>query len=99
MSPLLAPADIAARLAALNAAAAAPWTLEGNAIAKTFTFADFDAAFAFMTRVAAEAARLDHHPDWRNAWNRAEVRLTTHDAGGLTGLDFALATAMERLAR
>ena len=55
-----------------------------------FRFADFRTAFAFMTRVALAAERADHHPEWSNVYNRVDVRLTTHDAGGLTGRDFAL---------
>ncbi len=96
---LLPEHEIASCPADLNAASAQPWVRAGNAITKVYTFADFAAAFAFMTRVAAEAECLGHHPDWRNAWNRVEVSLTTHDAGGLTGLDFRLAAAIEALSR
>jgi 4a-hydroxytetrahydrobiopterin dehydratase len=69
-----------------------------DAIERTFTFADFSAAFGFMTRVALVAEKLDHHPEWRNVWNRVEVTLSTHDAGGLTVRDIALAEAMDRIA-
>ncbi len=69
-----------------------------NALSKTFLFADFAAAFAFMTRIASVAEQLNHHPDWRNVWNRVEVRLSTHDAGGITTLDFRLAAAMDEAA-
>ena len=71
----------------------AAWTLEpeGNAIARRFVFPDFAAAFGFMTQVALHAERHDHHPEWSNVYNRVDVRLTTHDAGGLTERDFALA--------
>lgn len=69
-----------------------------DAISKTFTFKDFNAAFGFMTRVALVAERMDHHPEWRNVWNRVEVTLSTHDAGGLTGHDLKLAEAMDRIA-
>lgn len=96
---LLPEHEIVSRLAELNAASAQPWVRTGHAISRVYTFADFAAAFAFMTRVAAEAERLGHHPDWRNAWNRVEVSLTTHDAGGLTGLDFQLAAAIEAFSR
>ncbi|MFZ5699446.1 MAG: 4a-hydroxytetrahydrobiopterin dehydratase [Pseudomonadota bacterium] len=95
---LLSPHEIATRLANLNAAGVEPWVLRDNALHKTFRFADFSAAFAFMTRVALVAERLNHHPDWSNAWNRVEVRLSTHDAGGITTLDFLLAQEMETLA-
>lgn len=71
------------------------WSLDGDSICKRFEFDDFVAAFGWMTQVAAEAERLAHHPDWRNVYNRVEVRLSTHDADGLTELDFALAQSME----
>ena len=70
----------------------------GDAIAKTYRFADFSAAFAWMTRCAAIADTMNHHPDWRNVYNRVEVILTTHSARGLTALDLELAAAMDRLA-
>jgi 4a-hydroxytetrahydrobiopterin dehydratase len=69
-----------------------------DAIAKTFVFADFNAAFGFMTRVALVAEKMDHHPEWSNVYKTVEVTLSTHDAGGVTGLDIALAEAMERIA-
>jgi 4a-hydroxytetrahydrobiopterin dehydratase len=69
-----------------------------DAISKTFTFKDFSAAFGFMTRVAMAAERMNHHPEWFNVWNRVEVTLSTHDAGGLTERDLKLAEAMDRLA-
>ncbi|MBN9319719.1 MAG: 4a-hydroxytetrahydrobiopterin dehydratase [Caulobacterales bacterium 68-7] len=73
------------------------WTaVDGrDAIARTFHFADFNAAFGFMTRVALAAEKLDHHPEWTNVWNRVEVVLTTHDAGGVTELDLVLARIMD----
>ena len=66
-----------------------------DAIAKSFVFKDFVAAFAFMTRGALAAERLNHHPEWFNVWNRVDVTLSTHDAGGLTDKDIALAKALE----
>lgn len=69
-----------------------------EAISRTFVFADFNAAFGFMTRVALKADQMDHHPEWFNVWNRVEVTLATHDAGGLTQRDLDLAAAMSRLA-
>ena len=63
----------------------------GGAISRKFTFGDFTQAFGFMTEVALAAEKLDHHPDWSNAYNKVEVTWTTHDAGGLTDLDIALA--------
>jgi 4a-hydroxytetrahydrobiopterin dehydratase len=76
------------------------WTLagDGNAIARTFTFRNFSEAFAFMTRVALAAEKLDHHPDWANVYKTVDVRLNTHDAGGLTDLDFKLAKKMDGFA-
>jgi len=70
-----------------------------DAISKTFTFADFNAAFGWMTRVALVAEKKNHHPEWFNVWNRVEVTLSTHDAGGLTGLDIKLAKKMDAMAR
>jgi 4a-hydroxytetrahydrobiopterin dehydratase len=67
-------------------------------IARTFRFEDFGEAFAFMTRVALEAEKADHHPDWSNAWNRVDILLTTHSAGGLTARDVALARRIGEIA-
>ena len=69
-----------------------------NGIARSFKFADFSAAFAFMTRVALAAEQADHHPDWSNVWNRVDVLLSTHDAGGVTEKDIALARRIDALA-
>ncbi|WP_419253072.1 4a-hydroxytetrahydrobiopterin dehydratase [Caulobacter sp. ErkDOM-YI] len=82
----------AAAVAQLSGWSAAP---DKDAITKTFKFADFNAAFGFMTRVALMAEKLDHHPEWFNVYNRVEVLLTTHDADGVTELDLALATFMD----
>ncbi|WP_461472822.1 4a-hydroxytetrahydrobiopterin dehydratase [Pararhodobacter sp.] len=89
------------RAAALAELTAAGWVHDDkrDAIAKTYRFDDFSAAFGWMTRVAMVAEKLDHHPEWRNVWNRVEVVLTTHDAKGLTALDQALAREMDALAR
>jgi 4a-hydroxytetrahydrobiopterin dehydratase len=69
-----------------------------DALTRTFKFADFSAAFGFMTRVALAAEKLDHHPEWFNVWNRVEITLSTHDAGGLTERDIKLAKIIDRLA-
>ncbi|HVG50359.1 MAG TPA: 4a-hydroxytetrahydrobiopterin dehydratase [Xanthobacteraceae bacterium] len=69
-----------------------------DAIAKTFIFADFNAAFGFMSRVALLAEKLDHHPEWSNVYKTVEVTLSTHDAGGVTELDIKLAAAMDKFA-
>lgn len=73
------------------------WTLraDAKAITRTFTFADFNAAFGFMTRVALYADKADHHPEWFNVYNRVEMTLTTHDAGGLSARDAAMARMIE----
>jgi 4a-hydroxytetrahydrobiopterin dehydratase len=77
------------------------WALEdgGKAIGRRFVFGDFSEAFAFMTRVALAAEKMDHHPEWSNVYNRVTVRLTTLDAGGLTERDARLARVMNEAAR
>ena len=72
---------------------------ERDAITRTYGFTDFNAAFGFMTRVAIMADKIDHHPEWFNVYNRVEVTLATHDAGGVTELDVALATFIDQAAR
>ena len=69
-----------------------------DAIIKTFTFKDFNAAFGFMGRAALKAEKMDHHPEWYNIYNRVEVTLATHDAGGVTQKDIDLAAFMDRAA-
>ena len=69
-----------------------------DAISRKFTFKDFNEAFGFMARAALIAEKLDHHPEWFNVYNKVEVTLATHDAGGVTERDVALAEAMSRLA-
>ena len=66
-----------------------------DAITRTIVFTDFAEAFGFMTQVALLAERADHHPEWLNVWNRVEITLTTHDAGGLSSRDVDLATAID----
>jgi 4a-hydroxytetrahydrobiopterin dehydratase len=66
-----------------------------DAIAKTFVFKDFNQAFGFMSRVALLAEKMDHHPEWSNVYKTVEVTLSTHDAGGVTQKDVALAEAMD----
>jgi 4a-hydroxytetrahydrobiopterin dehydratase len=80
--------------------ALAGWSLDASAasISKTFKFASFIEAFGFMTEAALAAEKLNHHPEWFNVYSRVEVKLNTHDAGGLTELDFKLAKAMEKAA-
>ena len=69
-----------------------------RALCRDFRFADFGAAFAFMTRVAIAAEKADHHPDWSNSWNKVEVALSTHSASGVTARDVELAKAMDGFA-
>jgi 4a-hydroxytetrahydrobiopterin dehydratase len=78
---------------------AAGWKqLDGrDAITKTYEFADFTEAFAFMTRAAMWAEKWNHHPEWTNVWNRVTVTLTTHDVGGLSAQDVKLARKMDQL--
>ena len=69
------------------------------AIARTLVFPDFNAAFGFMTRVALMADRMDHHPEWSNVYNRVNIVLTTHDAGGVTELDIKMARFIDEAAQ
>jgi len=70
-----------------------------DAIRKTFKFGDFSHAFAFMTRIALKAEQLDHHPEWSNVYNKVDILLATHDAGGVTELDVALAKFIDEAAK
>ncbi|MFN9449789.1 MAG: 4a-hydroxytetrahydrobiopterin dehydratase [Rubrivivax sp.] len=74
------------------------WTLEpdGKGIRRSLRFADFGAAFGFMARIALAAEKMDHHPEWFNVYNRVDIRLSTHDAGGLTERDFRLADTIDK---
>lgn len=91
----LTPAERDAALAGLPGWAHDPGR---DAITRRFTFADFGAAFGFMTRVALMAEKADHHPEWSNVWNRVDVLLTTHDCGGLSRRDVALAGSIDAVA-
>ncbi len=95
MPPVL---TAAARTAALARLPGWKETGDGLAISRAFMFRDFAEAFTFMTRVALAAERLDHHPDWRNCWNRVEITLTTHESGGVTESDIALAREIDHAA-
>jgi 4a-hydroxytetrahydrobiopterin dehydratase len=85
--------EIAARLEALPG-----WTLVAAKLHKAFVFADFVEAWGFLSAVALVAESMGHHPEWANVWNRVTVDLTTHDAGGVSALDFDLAARMDTLA-
>jgi 4a-hydroxytetrahydrobiopterin dehydratase len=91
--PLLSAKDVESRLEARPG-----WTYSGGKLHREFRFAGFSEAFGFMARVALFAEKLDHHPDWSNVFNRVVVSLQTHDAGGVTDLDFRLAAEMDRIA-
>ena len=95
MRPVLSTEDLSALPRDL-----ANWALDDDrkAISRLFKFADFKQAFAFMTRVAAEADRMDHHPEWSNVYNTVSIRLTTHDSGGLTQSDIRLAALIDKAA-
>ncbi len=88
------------RDAALSDALAREWShdTDRDAISKTFTFTNFSEAFSWMTRVAMLAEKMDHHPEWSNVYKTVNVTLTTHDVGGLSNLDIAMASKMDRLA-
>ncbi len=73
------------------------WAFTAGQVSRSFRFADFSAAWAFMSRVALLAERHDHHPDWSNSYNRVEVSLTTHASGGVTARDVNLARAIDAL--
>jgi 4a-hydroxytetrahydrobiopterin dehydratase len=74
------------------------WVVEAGKLHRQFKFRDFAEAFAFMSEIAIRAEKMDHHPEWSNVYNRVVVDLVTHDAGGLTELDFELAAFMDRAA-
>lgn len=95
MPGLLSDEERVALLASLNG-----WSegADGRSITRSFSFPDFVGAFGFMTRVALLAEKADHHPDWSNSYNRVEISLTSHDAGGLTDRDARLARAIDGLA-
>jgi 4a-hydroxytetrahydrobiopterin dehydratase len=86
-------AEIAGRMKGL-----AGWAVADGKLHREFTFVDFVAAFRFMRGAAFEAARLQHHPEWSNVYNRVTVDLVTHDAKGITAFDFDLAQRMQQLA-
>jgi len=89
----------AARREALSGLGGWSEAADGKALNRTFIFKDFNEAFGFMTRAALAAEKSDHHPDWRNVYKTVEVSLSTHDAGGITARDVALAGIMNEIAR
>ncbi len=92
--PTLSPAEALEQLPAWSVAPG-----DRSAISRKLVFADFNAAFGFMTRVALKADRMDHHPEWSNVYNRIDILLTTHDAGGVTDLDVQMARFIDDAAK
>jgi 4a-hydroxytetrahydrobiopterin dehydratase len=74
------------------------WACSAKKLSKSYEFKDFNDAFAFMTRCALDIARLDHHPDWSNSYNKLDVTLSTHNAGGVTSKDVELAYILDKIA-
>lgn len=93
----LSQAEIDTGLAALNQGLGAPWQLVDQKLEKEFKFPNFVAAFAFMTRVALLAEKLDHHPEWFNVYGKVRIQLSTHEVGGISDLDFSLARSIESM--
>lgn len=93
-SKKLTPSEIESELRSLDG-----WDRDDDKLHRTFVFADFVAAFSFMTGAALVAEKLDHHPEWFNVYKTVRIHLATHDAGGITAKDFQLARAMDALAR
>ncbi|MCC7496447.1 MAG: 4a-hydroxytetrahydrobiopterin dehydratase [Bryobacterales bacterium] len=93
MLPKLTPAEIEQQLSGLPG-----WTAVNGKLHREYTFADFVNAFGFMAQAALLAQAMNHHPEWFNVWSRVVVDLSTHDSGGITGLDFELARRMEAVA-
>jgi 4a-hydroxytetrahydrobiopterin dehydratase len=85
--------EVSARLPSIAA-----WSVRDGKLQRELAFGTFERAFGFMTAVALVAQRMNHHPEWFNVYDRVRITLWTHDAGGLTTLDFELATAIEALA-
>jgi 4a-hydroxytetrahydrobiopterin dehydratase len=99
MRKLLSQQEIQTRMAKLGTVTGQAWELKDGKLHISLKFADFVTAFAFMTAAAIHAEKLNHHPEWSNVYNRVEIDLTTHDAGGITELDFKLAELMTASAR
>ncbi len=95
----LAKTEIDRQLSTLNKGGDGGWSIEREKLHKEFVFRNFVEAFGFMCKVALVAERMNHHPEWFNVYKKVVVDLTTHEAGGITSLDFELALEMENLAR
>ena len=99
MTKLLDAVELQHAIAGLNKNVPSPWQCVDNSLQVHWTFQNFQQAFGFMAEMAQLAERMNHHPQWSNVYNQVHVTLTTHDAGGLTQLDFAMAHAMQDLAK
>jgi 4a-hydroxytetrahydrobiopterin dehydratase len=97
MSEKLTRLDIGEQLQTLNKQRDYSWCIKGEKLYKTFKFKNFIAAFGFMSKVALLAEKANHHPEWSNVYNRVDIYLTTHEAGGISERDFALAKAIENM--
>ncbi|HET6630064.1 MAG TPA: 4a-hydroxytetrahydrobiopterin dehydratase [Woeseiaceae bacterium] len=93
MTEKLSTGEVEERLASLEG-----WSLADGKLERQFKFPDFARAFGFMASAAIEADKLDHHPEWSNVYNKVKVHLVTHEAKGITDLDFQLARKMNELA-
>ncbi len=97
MTQRLDNAGVRSRIEALNSAGAGGWEVREGKLHKTFEFRDFVEAFRFMTGVAIQAEKQNHHPEWFNVYKKVVIDLTTHEAGGISDKDFELARAIEHL--
>lgn len=98
MAKALTPEIIESQLTDLNArTTTGSWVLRDEKLTKQFVFADFVGAFGFMSRIALIAERMNHHPEWSNVYRTVDIALTTHDANGISDLDFELARAIDQL--
>lgn len=93
----MAPTKLSEREIAAEVSKLAGWSVLNGNLHRVFEFKDFGQAFAFMTRVALAAEKMDHHPDWSNSWNKVTIDLCTHSAGGLTKNDFDLAGKIQQI--
>lgn len=97
MTEKLTLSDIQASIAVLNLSAREAWQIKKGKLHKTFIFADFISAFAFMTSVALSAEKMNHHPEWFNSYKRVEIDLFTHEVDGISEQDFSLAATIEKI--
>ncbi|MFT7664147.1 MAG: 4a-hydroxytetrahydrobiopterin dehydratase [Planctomycetota bacterium] len=95
----LTSSEIELKLIALNAKGPVEWRFENDGLTANLVFQSFPAVFVFMAKVAEVINRLDHHPDWRNLYNKLDVRLSTHSVGGVSRLDFEMAEHMAAFMR